>query len=509
MKKFLNKIFSRFVITALLVVIQLLLFFVGIYYLQYGYVFVSAILRILSFTAVIYLIWKDVNPSIKLAWIVPILLFPLLGGLIYLLYGHIIIPKKLKKNSLRVSQQEIIENVRDGRDCPIELCDGKPVKRLFTYTSDYGNAHLYENTDTRYYPLGENMYPELIKDLQNAKKYIFLEFFIINYGVMWNSVLEILKEKVKEGLEVRVIYDDVGSVFYVPKYYFKELETYGIKCVCFNRIAPFLATILNNRDHRKIVSIDGKVAYTGGINLADEYINVTHPFGKWKDSGIRLEGDAAWEFTLMFLKMWNIVRYTDPGYLNFMPERLENKQSKGYVMPFATNPLSSEPVGENVFMQMINDAKNYIYIFSPYLIVGNEMMTACKLAAKRGVDIRIVTPGIPDKKIIYRMTQSAYKELLKSGVRIYQYTPGFIHSKCVLADDELAFVGSINMDNRSFYHHYECGALLYNTAVIEELKQDMFETFEISEEINLEWCRKNLGRVTLIDSVLRLLSPLL
>ena len=509
MKKFLNIIFSRFVITALIVAMQLLLFFIGIYYLQYGYVFVSAILRIISFTAVLYLIWKDVNPSIKLAWIVPILTFPLLGGLIYLLYGHVVVPKKLKKNMLRVHQQEILENLRDGRDVPVSVCNGKPVKGLFTYTSDYGRAHLYENTETKYYSMGEYMYPDLLEDLRNAKKYIFLEFFIINYGIMWDSVLEILKKKVDEGLEVRVIYDDVGSVFNVPKKYFRELEGYGIKCESFNRIAPVLVTILNNRDHRKIVSVDGRIAYTGGVNLADEYINVIHPHGIWKDSAIRLEGDAAWEFTLMFLKMWNAVRYTDPNYLNFIPDQVEKETAKGYVMPFATNPLGSEPVGENVFMQMINDAKKYIYIFTPYLIVGNEMMTACKLAAKRGVDIRIVTPGIPDKKMIYRMTQSTYKELLKCGVKIYQYTPGFIHSKCILSDDELAFVGSINMDNRSFYHHYECGALLYKTSVIEELKRDMQATFLESEQIDLEWCRNNLSRVMLIDPILRLLSPLL
>lgn len=509
MRKFLNKLFSRLVITAILVVLQLLLLFGGIYYLQDAYVVVAAILRLLTFFAVFYLVWKDINPSIKLAWIVPILMFPLFGGMIYLFYGHIIVPRGLKRNMLDAEEHEKKENLRDKRDVPVSACGNEPVNRLFNYTVNYGKAHIYENEDTKYYSLGDYMYPDLLEDLRGAKEYIFIEFFIINHGVMWDSVLEILKKKVDEGLDVRIIYDDIGSTFYVSKYFYKELEDMGIKCVCFNRIFPFLATILNNRDHRKIVSVDGKVAYTGGINISDEYINVTHPHGHWKDSGIRVCGDAAWEFTLMFLKMWNSVRTTDSKFSEFMPERLEERETQGYIVPFVTNPLAPEPVGENVFMQMINDARKYVYIFTPYLIVGNEMMTALKLVAKRGIDVRIVTPAIPDKKMIYRMTKSAYKDLLKNGVKIYQYTPGFIHSKCILADDELAFVGSINMDNRSFYHHFECGALLYKTHAITDIKKDMMDTFDASAVINLEWCEKNLSRVSILDPILRLISPLL
>lgn len=266
-------------------------------------------------------------------------------------------------------------------------------------------------------------------------------------------MLEILKEKVKEGVEVRLIYDDIGSVFYVPKYYWRELESHGIKCMAFNQVVPFLATIFNNRDHRKIAVMDGKVAYTGGFNLSDEYINKKAPYGKWKDNGIRMEGDAAWRFTILFLQLWNSIRNEDKHILSYRPTEQKKHLNDGYLQPYTTNPLKKEPIGENIYMQMINDAREYVYIFTPYLIVCNEMMTALKLAAKRGIDIRIVTPAIPDKKMIFRMTQSSYKELLRAGVKIYQYTPGFIHSKCILTDDNLTSIGSINMDNRSFYHH--------------------------------------------------------
>ena len=309
------------------------------------------------------------------------------------------------------------------------------------------------------------------------------------------------------GVEVRVIYDDVGYVFYVKKNYWKELEKMGIKCICFNQIFPFMATILNNRDHRKIAVIDGNIAYTGGFNLSDEYANITHPFGTWKDSGIRMEGGAAFRFTIMFLQMWNTSRFTEASYKRFIPEIKEHPHI-GYLQPYYSNPLSVEHAGESIYLQMINDARNYIYVFTPYFITGSELMMAIKLAAKRGIDVRIVTPGIPDKKFIYRMTQSSYKELVEAGVRIYQYKPGFIHSKVILCDDSLASVGSINMDNRSFYHHFECGVLIYMSKVIADIKKDFLQTFDECDEIDVSWCNRRRSRM-LVDAILKLLSPLL
>lgn len=509
MKRFLNKLFSRLVITCLLVVLQLFVLFAGIWRLHEYYIYVSAALAILSFLVVAYLITKDTNPAVKLAWIVPILVFPVLGGLLYIFYGHIFVPVKLRKNILRVKEQEVYEDFYGERAYPVERLKEKDPYGLFRYVEENGDAPVYTNTSVKYYAMGEDVLPDLLADLRQAKHYIFMEYFIINHGYMWDSILEILKEKASEGVDVRVMYDDIGSVFYLKKYYWKELENHGIKCIAFNQVVPFFATIFNNRDHRKITVVDGTIAYTGGFNLADEYINHVQLYGTWKDSGIRLEGDAAWGFTIMFLQMWNTSRFTEASYQKYQIKEDVSKVQDGYIQPYRTSPLTKEVLGENIYLQMIYSAKAYVYIFTPYLIVNNELMTAMKLAAKRGVDIRLVTPGIPDKKMIFRMTQSSYKELLASGVRIYQYTPGFIHSKCVLVDDRLASVGSVNMDNRSFYHHFECGALIYESKAIKDIKKDMLETFSVSEEITLEWCRNHLARLTLVDAVLRLLSPLL
>lgn len=508
MKKVLSKLFSRMVITCLLVAAQLLFFIVEILKLQSYYVVITAVLHIISFFAVAHLLLKDVNPDIKLAWIVPILMFPVLGGLMYLFYGHVLMPKKMEKYMKHAKEWDYETNLYANMAYFSEVVKGEPPYRLFKYTEDYAGSLIYQNTAVRYYPMGDDVWTDFLEDLKSAKKYIFLEYFIINPGEMWDTVLEVLKEKVKEGVEVRLIYDDIGSVFYVPKKYWKEMEAYGIKCISFNQVAPFLATIFNNRDHRKIAVVDGTVAYTGGFNLSDEYINKVELHGRWKDNGIRMEGDAAWRFTILFLQLWNSIRNDDTDILKYRPE-LKTYVNDGYLQPYTTNPLEKEPLGENIYLQMINDAREYVYIFTPYLIVCNGMMTALKLAAKRGVDVRIVTPEIPDKKMIFRMTQSSYKELLLAGVRIYQYTPGFIHSKCILTDDNLTSIGSVNMDNRSFYHHFECGVLVYNSSILADVKKDMVKTIQESEEITLEWCKKHLTRVTFFDAVLRLLSPLL
>ncbi len=509
MKKILNRLLSRMVVTCLLVVIQLAVMILGIGFLQERYIYISGVLKLLSVIVVLHLITKDTNPMIKMAWMVPILLFPMLGGLMYVLYGHVLIPRKLKKNMLRVRQQEIYENVKGDRWLTPDTVKESPAYRICRYMDDFGEALLYGHTRVKYYAIGDDVMEDLIYDLEHAEKYIFMEYFIVDKGYMWDTILEILKRKAAEGLDVRFMYDDIGSVFNVPKYYWKELEASGIKCMAFNQVVPFLATIFNNRDHRKITVVDGKIAHTGGYNMADEYINKIVKYGRWKDSGVRLEGDGAWSFTVMFLQMWNCFRYSEGSYLSYKPDVDYSYIEDGYVQPYKTSPLSAETVGENLYIQMINDAQKYIYIFTPYLIVCNELMLSLKLAAKRGVDVRIVTPAIPDKKYIYKMTQFNYEELLVAGVRIYQYTPGFIHSKTLLMDGRLASVGSINMDNRSFYHHFECGTLLYDCEAIEDVKADMMHTFEESEEIDLPWCRRNISKVSVTGPILNLLSPLL
>ena len=510
MRKFLQRVLNRVVITALLVLLQVGLFLVTL--LQWGnyYLWVAFILRFITFWAVVYIIWRPSNPAVKLAWVIPILIFPLFGGVLYLFFGHVVVPKKLRDSMERtdklvkkslVQEEEVIRLLREK---------DQTVANQSSYIYDYAATPVWDGTDSVYFPDGLPYWKSLLEDLEKAEHFIFLEYFILGEGEMWNAVLAILERKAKEGVEVRLIYDDVGSVFLLPKNYDRSLEKRGIKCVAFNRLVPFMSLVLNNRDHRKIVVIDGKAAYTGGINMADEYINYKHPYGEhWKDAGIRIEGKAVWNFTVMFLQMWNMSRYTEEDYTRYYHAFPEKTPGMGYVQPYRDTPFDDEILGENVYLNMIGYAKRYVYIYTPYLVTDNEMVTALKLAAKRGVDVRIVTPGVPDKKFVYWLTQSNYQNLIEAGVRIYQYTPGFLHAKCVLSDDETAVIGTINFDYRSFYHHFECGVFLYRAKAVEELKKDMEETFTVSEEITLSWCKEEFVKTNIIGPLLKLLSPLM
>lgn len=510
MRKILHYALNRAVITALIVIFQVGFFVLEIFKWGNYYVEIAFALRLLSFGAVFYIIWRQNNPAVKLAWIVPILIFPLFGGIMYLAFGHVFLPKKLRAGMERtdilvkksLQQDENILRELEEKD--------QSIANQSKYMLKYGNTPVWNHTTAVYYSEGVDYWKQLLEDLDQAKHFIFIEFFILCEGSMWNAVLEVLERKVQEGVEVRLIYDDVGSVFLLPKKYYETMEKKGIKCVAFNRLIPFMSLILNNRDHRKIVVIDGRVGYTGGINMADEYINYRCPYGDhWKDAGIRIEGEAVWNFTVMFLQMWNMSRYTEEDYSRYRYIFDEKPKAAGYVQPYVDTPLDDEILGENVYLNLIGHAKRYIYIYTPYLITDNEMYTSLKLAAKRGVDVRIVTPGVPDKKTIYWLTQSNYQNLIEAGVGIYQYTPGFIHSKCVLCDDEVAIVGTINFDYRSFYHHFECGVFLYQADAVMELKKDMEQTFEVCEVITAEWYRKKFMKTNIIGPILKLFSPLL
>lgn len=515
MKKILHVILNRVFITALIVLIQVGFFLLELFKWGNHYVEIAIVLKLLSVGVVIYLIWKPGNPAVKLAWIVPIMLFPLFGGILYLAFGHVIISKKLR-DQMQETEELMKQSLPDNEEIIQKVEKQNPsVANQMKYLYQYSFMPAWENTDTVYYEDGLPYWKQMLNDLEKAERFIFLEFFILGEGTMWNEILKILEKKAKQGVEVRLIYDDVGSVFVLPKHYDQMMEEKGIKCVAFNKLIPFMTIILNNRDHRKIVVIDGKVGYTGGINLADEYINYKTLHGYWKDAGLRLEGEAVWGLTAMFLQMWNMSRATDKDYSVYRhafenkAEMAEMAENRGFVQPYGDTPFDDETVGENVYLNMIGYARKYIYVYTPYLITDNEMNTALKLAAKRGVDVRIVTPGIPDKKVIYWLTQSSYQNLIEAGVKIYQYTPGFIHSKCVLCDDEIATVGTINFDYRSFYHHFECGVFMYQTQSIPVLRQDMENTFAVSEEITLEWCQKKFMKTNVIGPILKLFSPLL
>lgn len=508
MRKILQIIFNRIFVIVITVLMQVVFFLFVIFRWSSHYVEIALVLRLLSLVVVIYLIYKPTNPAVKLAWIIPILAFPIFGGILYLAFGHVFISKKLGKN-MQLADEQMKKNIPDNNQIRQELLEKDVlVSNQFGYLNKFSGTVVYKNTKTEYFSDGLPYWKQLLQDLEAAEHFIFIEYFIIGEGEMWNEILKILEKKAAQGIEVRLIYDDFGSVLRLPKKYHEYIEKKGIKCIAFNRLIPFMSIILNNRDHRKIVVIDGKIGYTGGINLADEYINYETLYGYWKDAGIRLTGEAVWDFSVMFLHMWNISRPTDEDYGRYKYQFTEQETGSGYVQPYGDTPFDNETVGENVYLNMIGCAKKYFYAFTPYLITDNEVNTALKLAAKRGVDVRIVTPGIPDKKAAYWLTQSSYQNLIEAGVKIYQYTPGFIHSKCVLCDDETAVVGTINFDYRSFYHHFECGVYMYKADAIDELKKDMEDTFAVSEEITLEWCKKKVMKLNVIGPILKLFAPL-
>jgi len=347
--------------------------------------------------------------------------------------------------------------------------------------------------------------------LKKAEKFIFLEYFIIEEGVMWNSILDILKQKAEEGVDVRVIYDDAGCIFKLPYGYNKKLESMGIKCRVFNPLVPLLSSRINNRDHRKIAIIDGHTGFTGGINLADEYINEYEKFGHWKDSAIMIKGEAVWSMTVMFLSMWNYLDGSNEDFNKFKPdiEPLEESCKDGYVQPFADNPLDDETVGEIVYLNLINKARRYVYITTPYLIIDNEIITALTSAAKGGVDVRIITPYCGDKWYVHEVTRSYYRTLIESGVKIYEYTPGFIHSKTFVVDDEYGVVGTINMDYRSLFLHFECGVWMYKCRTIRDIKKDFNDTLKMCREITIEELNEIKWYKTLERMILRIFAPLM
>ncbi len=507
MNKLLKKLFSRTVVTALLIVIQVAWLAALLLQLGNSLPAIQTVLRILSLVAILFVIKSDMNPSYKIGWILLIAVLPILGGLMYVFFGNKR-PTKNMREMLRAQLEKSAEYLGTQESITGELDGG--AAGLFKYLEGSAGYPTAKNTTVRYYCVGEEMYADLLPELEKAEKFIFLEYFIIRPGEMWDGVLEILKRKAAAGVDVRIIYDDMGCIDILPANYNATLEGWGIRTMAFNRFVPAVSLVMNNRDHRKITVIDGKVGFTGGINISDEYINVKERFGHWKDTGLMLKGPGVFNLTLMFLEMWNAFNKDGDNYADFIPSAFEEKGggSDGYVLSFSDSPLDNESVGESVYTDMLYQAKNYIYITTPYLAIDSELQTALCMAAKRGVDVRMITPGIPDKKLVYRLTRSYYPTLLRAGVKIYEYTPGFIHAKSYVCDDELCVVGTINMDYRSLYLHFECGTLIYNNPEVVRVKQDDLETMEKCRKVELSDMKTNfLGE--LLDSFLRSIAPLL
>lgn len=512
MKKIKKFLLGRATIVGLAILIQLCWIWSFLQGFLIRYSFINTLIDILAIFVVLVIVNKKRNPSHVIAWTVVILVFPLVGLIVYVIFGRagLVLPTRKRMEAIN---QKLEQEFPKNEEILEKLCQAdKTVYRQSKYVRDWANFPVYENTATKYYSRGEEMFPDMLEALEKAQHFIFMEFFIVENGEMFGQIRDILQRKAKEGVDVRFIYDDFGCVTTLPSKYYQAMQEIGIKCVRFNPLYPLMSVLMNNRDHRKILVVDGKVGFTGGINLADEYINKVERFGYWKDAGLRLEGEGVWSFTVMFLEMWCYInRAVEDDLTLFSPERYQTVPfvSDGYVQPYADSPLDTETTGENIYMNMINRAKDYVYIFTPYLIPDNEMVKALQNAAKSGVDVRIIMPGIPDKKIIFWVSQSYYEPLIECGVKIYQYTPGFLHAKCFLSDDEIAVVGSINMDYRSLYLHFECGVWMYQSSAVQSVKEDMLQTMAESEEINMEFCWKRPAVIRPFLSVVRLFAPLM
>lgn len=465
-----------------------------------------AILELLSLVVVLYIVREDSNPSYKIPWIILSLAFPIMGGFSYLMFGRVRFSRGEIKRSAEIQERYNRAMFRD-RDRMCELMkDSEDLAMQAQYIRNNAGAPVFNNTEVTYFPLGERMFEAMIPALERAKEFIFIEYFIIHPGVMWNTVEEVLARKAREGVDVRVIYDQVGSFGHVPADFVRVLEAKGIRALMFNPIKSILSARFNNRDHRKICVVDGDVGFTGGCNLADEYINAHVRFGHWKDANVMLRGEAVWSLTAMFLTLWDFEKRENDRFSQYLPS--VEVRASGYVQPFNDTPYDTELVGETAYINMLARAKNYVYITTPYLIIDSEMTTALTVAAKSGVDVRIITPGVPDKKLAFALTRSYYDVLLRGGVRVYEYTPGFMHAKVFVSDDRCAIVGTINLDYRSLCHHYECGVWMCDTPVIPEIKADIANAMALSREVTLEDTRRRPVSLRLALPLLRLFAPL-
>lgn len=508
--KWIKALFSRVVIISALILIQIGFLVFAVWKLSgyFVYWYISCVL--LSLLVIIWLMSKNDNPSYKLAWTILILVLPIFGGLFYLIFGIKRLPLNFKKNIKRVTE-EADQLLKQNKEVYAEISDDQDIKKQVNYFEHFAGFPVYKNTTTEYLTPGEMKFERMVEKLKQAKHYIFMEYFIIEEGTMWDTILDILCQKVKEGVEVRVMYDDIGCINTLPNRYDEKLRKMGIQCCVFNPFHAKLNAVFNNRDHRKILVIDGWIAFTGGINLADEYINAYPKHGHWKDASIMVTGDAVWSFTIMFLTSWNLTTGETTDFDQYRPHtyHIDKFENDGYVIPYADSPFDGEHVGEYAYMNIINNATDYVYINTPYLIIDHEFLTALSLAAKNGVDVRIVTPHIPDKWYVHLMTQSFYPPLVRAGVKIYEYTPGFIHSKTFVSDDHTATVGTVNLDFRSLYLHFECGTWLYQTKTVSDVKEDFLKTLERCQEITLEDCKNVKWYKRCLRGILRVFAPLM
>ena len=520
-KGLLHLVFSRFFLIAGLLILQILMVISFNIWLSELLTYFSVITALVVIGGVIYLFSSDMDSSAKLTWMFVIAIAPITGAALLFFtqmnFGHRRILRKIKEQ-IGATKEALTQPDEAGQKLADDECG---TDDLVTYLNHSGCFPVYNRTKVSYFPLGEYKFEAMLEELKKAEKFIFMEYFIIEEGFMWGSILKILIDKAKQGVEVRVMYDGMLEVSTLPSDYWKLLEEHGIKAKAFSPIRPVVSSHYNYRDHRKILVIDGKVAFTGGVNLADEYINRRERFGHWKDTAVMLKGDAAASFTLMFLQVWNITE-TESSYEPYLSlcrdadaGNARNKAgytdtaSDGFVIPYCDCPLDEYKVGETVYMDMLNRATDYVHIMTPYLILDGELETSLIYAAQRGVDVKLILPGIPDKKLAYALAKSHYRRLVNSGVKIYEYTPGFVHAKVFVSDDKKAVVGTINLDYRSLYHHFECAAYLYKTQCIPEIEQDFQDTLSKCRMVTPESIRNEKAFYKIMGSLMKFVAPMM
>ncbi len=508
LRRVLNLVFSRIVVTGVLLLLQAFWLFTLFYWLADYAKWFGGVGVAMSIIMCLALIRQDSTvPEFKISWMILFAVMPVQGGILYLLWGNKR-PALGLRHRLERAEDAMAPARKDDPDAAAALQRQDPRAALTArYLHDYGPMPVCGGTAAKYYPDGQSMFADMLPALQGAQHSIYVESFIIGMGEMWGQIHEILRRKAAAGLDVRVIYDDAGCLSLLPHNYAEMMRADGIRAFSFNRCVPVLNLVMNNRDHRKIMVIDGQIAFTGGVNLADEYINKIVRFGYWKDSGVRLDGPGAASLANIFLTFWK-AKYPDEDLDAGcdLPAAVP-VETDCLVQPFADTPVDREAVAKNVYLELINQAQKRLYICTPYLILDNDLLSCLRLAAKRGVDVRIYTPGVPDKPTIYQLTRSYFPHLLRAGVKIYSYTPGFLHAKTWLVDDRIAAVGTVNLDYRSLYLHFENSVLLYGGAVLDDVRRDLAEIEKESAAVTLADCRTGFFG-TLYSAVLRLVAPL-
>lgn len=496
-----KKIIHRIIAILPAILIQLAWYYILMRWLSPYSTLLTLLLSLLGFFYVMIVIVKNDDSTYKILWLLVLLIFPLPGALLYFLFGNKKTARPISKKLNETKDHYYLTNQSAHDDLAIQ---NPRLAQTIDFLSKYTTYPVLANEEAQYYSLGDYMYKDMLKDIANATETIYCEYFIVEKGTMWNGIVDLFETKVKQGVDVYVMYDDLGSLSTFTKEEAKELQAKGIKVHIFNELITIKGT-LNYRDHRKMLVIDNKVAYSGGINLADEYINGYPKHGHWKDIGFRITGEAVLAYTDMFIKFWNAFSNDKITPQPFEPKA--NTKQDGFIFSYYDSPINNIAVSNTLYIELLSQAKNYAYFYTPYLMLGDDLMDAFILAARRGVDVRIIMPGIPDKKIVFRMSHSFYQELLAAGVKIYEYTPGFVHAKACIIDDEICTIGTVNLDYRSLFLHFENNSLFYQAQIINDLKEDFLKTQDLSKEMK-PYTSKEYAKKWLIDGILRIFSPL-